>query len=122
VLAEFVAAGHLTRHVRRMRNLYQERRDALLRAAEEGLGDRVQLGDTAAGMLAVAWLRRGVSDRRISELALADGVEVSPLSRYAIRPLDRGGLLLGYAGFPPPALRDAVRRLARVLGAEQRRP
>ena len=122
VLAEFIAAGHLTRHVRRMRNLYQERRDALLRAAEEGLGDRVQLGDTAAGMLAVAWLRRGVSDRRISELALADGVEVSPLSRYAIRPLDRGGLLLGYAGFPPPALRDAVRRLARVLGAEQRRP
>jgi GntR family transcriptional regulator/MocR family aminotransferase len=121
VLAEFIAAGHLTRHVRRMRHLYEERRDALLRAAEEWLGDHVELGDTAAGMLAVAWLRRGVNDQRISKLALAEGVEVSPLSRYAIRPLDRGGLLLGYAGFPAPALGEAVRRLAKVLVPEKRR-
>ncbi len=121
VLAEFIAAGHLTRHVRRMRNLYQERRDALLRAAQEWLGDRVEFGDTAAGMLAVAWLERGVDDQRVSERALAAGVEVSPLSRYAIRPLPRGGLLLGYAGFAPPALHEAVRRLAAVLPSRRRR-
>jgi len=107
--------------VRRMRGLYQERRDALLEAVREHLGDRVELGDTAAGMLAVAWLGAGVRDQRIAEAALAEGVEVSPLSRYAIRPLRRGGLLLGYAGFPPPALREAVRRLARVLDAARRR-
>ena len=121
VLAEFIAAGHLTRHVRRMRGLYEERRDALFRAAGEWLGETAQLGDTAAGMLAVAWLRPGVSDQRVSDLALAQGVEVSPLSRYAIRPLRRGGLLLGYAGFPPQALRDGVRALARVLSDGKRR-
>ena len=121
VLADFIASGHLTRHVRRMRNLYEERRDALLRSAREILGDHVEFGDTAAGMLAVAWLKPGISDQRVSMLALGEGVEVSPLSRYAIRPLPRGGLLLGYAGFPPQVLREAVGRLGKVLTAERRR-
>ncbi len=121
VLADFIAAGHLARHVRRMRHLYEERRDALLRAADEWLGDRVTFGDIDAGMLAVAWLRPGVSDQHVADAALAQGVEVSPLSRYAIRPLRRGGLLLGYAGLPPAALNDAVRTLARVLAAAKRR-
>ena len=121
VLAEFIAAGHLTRHVRRMRGLYEERCDALLRAAGEMLGAHVEFGDTAAGMLAVAWLRPGVDDRRVSDLALAEGVEVSPLSRYAMRPLPRGGLLLGYAGFPAPMLREGMRKLGKVL-ARLKRP
>ena len=121
VLSDFISQGHLTRHVRRMRGLYQERRDILLEAVREHLGDRAELGDTAAGMLAVAWLRPGVDDQRVSDLALAEGVEVSPLSRYTIRPLPRGGLLMGYAGFPAPVLREAVRKLGKVLSSAKRR-
>jgi GntR family transcriptional regulator/MocR family aminotransferase len=115
VLAEFIAEGHFTRHIRRMRNLYEERRDALLQAAREYLGDRLEFGDTAAGMLAVAWLPRGVKDGDVSRRLLGQGVEAPPLSSYAIRPISRGALLLGYAGFPPAALRDGVRRLGAVL-------
>ena len=121
VLAEFIVAGHLTRHVRRMRSLYEERRDALLRSAGEMLGAQVEFGDTAAGMLAVAWLRPGLNDGRVSDLSLAEGIEASPLSRYAMRPLPRGGLLLGYAGFPAPALREGVRKLGKVLSSVKRR-
>jgi GntR family transcriptional regulator/MocR family aminotransferase len=120
VLADFISAGHLARHIRRMRGLYEERRDALLRASRDWLGDRVTFGDTAAGMLALAWLPREMDDRRVSERALALGVEVSPLSRYAVRPLERGGLLLGYAGFPPSELREGVRKLSGVLGKSRR--
>jgi len=115
VLAEFIRSGHLARHVRRMRSLYAERRDALLGAAREHLGERVEFGDTAAGMLALAWLPRGISDRDASRRALAAGIETPPLSAYAIRPPPRGGLLLGYAAFPPRELREAMRRLGGAL-------
>jgi len=115
VLADFIVLGHFARHVRRMRALYEERRDALLAAAREALGERVAFGDTAAGMLALAWLPPGVSDRDVSGRLLAAGVEAPPLSSYAIRPLRRGGLLLGYAGYPPEALRAGIRRLAAAL-------
>jgi GntR family transcriptional regulator/MocR family aminotransferase len=120
VLADFIAAGHLARHVRRMRALYEERRDTLLRAAATELGDRLEFGDTAAGMLALAWLPQGVDDREVSRRLLAAGVETSPLSSYAIRPIRRGGLLLGYAGFPPDALRAAMHRLGAILGRRPR--
>jgi GntR family transcriptional regulator/MocR family aminotransferase len=121
VLADFVAAGHLARHVRRMRGLYEQRRDALLGAATTELGERLEFGDTAAGMLALAWLPRGVDDRDVARRLLAAGVESSPLSSYAIRPIRRGGLLLGYAGFPPAALRAAMRQLGAILGGHRPR-
>jgi GntR family transcriptional regulator / MocR family aminotransferase len=120
VLAEFVAEGHLARHVRRMRALYEERRDALLAAARDTLPDSVAFADTAAGMLALARLPPGVSDLEVSRRALEAGVEAPALSSYAIRPQHGGGLLLGYAGYPPPALREAMRRLAAALRASTR--
>ena len=116
-LAEFIRLGHFARHVRRMRALYEERRDALLEAAPGLLGDGVTFGDTAAGMLALAWLPEGVDDRAVWEKALAAGVEAPPLSSYCIRPPARGGLLLGYAGYPPEALRGALRRLGAAIRA-----
>jgi len=115
VLADFVRLGHFARHVRRMRALYEERRDALLEAAKRSLDERVTFGDTAAGMLAVAWLPAGISDQEVWRRALAAGVEAPPLSSYAIKRLDRGGLLLGYAGYPPEALRSAMRRLGEAI-------
>ena len=114
VLADFITQGHFARHVRRMRSLYEERRDALLAAARESL-EGVTFADTDAGMLTLAWLPPGVSDEEVSRRALARGVEAPPLSPYAVRPLRRGGLLLGYAGYAPAALRAAVGSLGEAL-------
>lgn len=115
VLSDFISEGHFARHVRRMRVLYQARRDALLEAARQHLGDQVELGDPGAGMHVVGWLARGLSDRRVAERAAAAGLELQALSSFATEPLPRGGLLLGYAEFTPAALRAAVRRLATLL-------
>jgi DNA-binding transcriptional MocR family regulator len=42
-------------------------------------------------------------------------VEALPLSRYALSPLPRGGLVLGYAGASHREIRQGVRRLKAVL-------
>lgn len=115
VLAEFLADGHYARHVRRMRVLYEERRDVVLAAAPNLLGDRLSLTGGDAGMHLVGLLPPGVSDVEVSERAREHGVTAPPLSRYAVRPLARDGLLLGYAGFSPRVLRAALRRLADAL-------
>lgn len=115
VLSDFISAGHFARHVRRMRVLYQARRDALLEAARQHLGEHLELGDAGAGMHVVGWLPRGTNDRRIAERAGAAGLELQAVSSFATVPLPRGGLLLGYAEFAPAALREAVQRLATLL-------
>lgn len=115
VVADFIRDGHFARHIRRMRVLYQARRDALLGALAQLPGNALELADAGAGMHVLAWLPRGVSDRHVAELALAAGLEVAPLSGFATGPLRRGGLVLGYTEFAPAALKAAVRRLSTVL-------
>ena len=41
-LADFIAEGHLERHIRRMRRIYGERRDALVESLDRYFGDRVR--------------------------------------------------------------------------------
>jgi GntR family transcriptional regulator/MocR family aminotransferase len=98
-----------------MRALYAERQEALLDSAGRWLGDRLEVRPTGAGMHLVGWLAEGVDDRMISARAYEMGVEVPPISRYALTPLTRGGLLLGWAGYSPAAMDAAMERLAAAL-------
>jgi len=108
VLAEFMAEGHFGRHIRRMRKLYEQRQTALINALEDELPGILTVGQHDAGMHVVACLPPGVSDRPIAELALRRGVELQPLSSYGLRPVRRGGFVMGYAGYSPAVMRRAV--------------
>jgi GntR family transcriptional regulator/MocR family aminotransferase len=115
VLADFIGEGHYARHVRRMRALYEERRDALRDAVERRLGDLLALGPMDAGMHTVGWLPEGLDDRKVAEALLGEGVDTAPLSRYWAGAGARSGLILGYAAYRPDVIRAAVERMAPVL-------
>ncbi len=98
-----------------MRMLYAQNQTALVESVARELGGRVEISGAAAGMHLVAWLAPGVDDRAVSRRLAAAGIEAPPLSQYAIAPLPRGGLVLGYAGLTPRQIRDGVRRMRGVL-------
>jgi GntR family transcriptional regulator/MocR family aminotransferase len=115
VLADFIAEGHFARHIRRMRTLYAERQEALVDAASRELAGLLEVGPAEAGMNLVGWLPDGVDDREASQCAARHGVEARALSLYRMEPSCRGGLVLGYAAFAPPEIREGVARLACAL-------
>ncbi|HTJ84473.1 MAG TPA: PLP-dependent aminotransferase family protein [Polyangiaceae bacterium] len=122
-LADFIEAGHFARHLRRMRELYAERRAALLSALAAELGGAVTVVGASAGLGIAARLPDGFDDLGL-ERALADAdVESIALSRHALRPSERTvrGLLLGFAAYSPARLRRAVERLASVLDGLRRK-
>lgn len=112
VLAEFIAEGHFTRHIRRMRTLYAERRSALLEAAS---GLPLELYAPPTRMHLVGWLPNGVDDRLAAQKAAKQQVRVLPLSMFAMEPLARGGLVLGYAAVNQQEIEEGVGRLAAAL-------
>lgn len=112
-LADFIEEGHLASHIRRMRTLYMERRSALMATIRREFGDVLECRDADAGMHTVAWLPRGVLDTTIADEAASAGINTLPVTKFAVRSLERGGLLLGYAGFS----RRVISRSARELGA-----
>jgi GntR family transcriptional regulator/MocR family aminotransferase len=115
VVADFLNEGHFVRHIRRMRTVYQERQEALLRAAQRELGGLVEVGPCETGLHLMGWLTDRRDDRQASNAAATAGVEAVPLSRYCIERPQRGGLHLGYGGTDVRQIRDAVRRLASAL-------
>jgi GntR family transcriptional regulator / MocR family aminotransferase len=122
VMADFIGEGHLARHLRRTRKLYAERQKSFLEAASRELGSMLDLRPCESGLHLIGWLRPGVDDRKVAFLANRQGVEVQPLSPQSSAPLERGGLMLGYAGFGALEIEEGVRRLAEVLRGPVARP
>jgi GntR family transcriptional regulator/MocR family aminotransferase len=115
VLADFLEEGHFGRHLRRMRQLYGARRDALVAAIRAELGEALQVQGDQAGVHLVATLARTADDRALAGRAARTGLWVMPLSScYAGRPTRRG-FVLGYGGTEADEMTDAVRRLRRVV-------
>lgn len=114
-LTDFITEGHFASHIRRMRTLYMERRTVMLNSIHEELGDLLQATDTEAGMHFVGWLRPGVDDSYVSTEAAKAGFHILPISRFALRPLARGGLLLGFSAFPKSVIRKGMRELSVVI-------
>jgi GntR family transcriptional regulator/MocR family aminotransferase len=115
VLTDFLAEGHFARHLRRMRQLYRERRGALVDALRSEPGTALQVLGEGAGMHLTAVLEEGAQDRRISEQAARQGLWAMPLSACYLGEPSRSGLVLGYGGTGLPEIQDGVRRLAGLL-------
>jgi GntR family transcriptional regulator/MocR family aminotransferase len=114
-LADFFAGGHFARHVRRMREVYRERGQALQEALLRELGDRFTLRGAQAGLHLVADLPTDFDDRAFARHAAERRLWTMPLSSCFVgRPRARG-LVLGFGGGDVAALGDGVRRLAGLL-------
>ena len=122
VLADFMAAGHFARHLRRMRQVYAERLAVLLDEAGRRLAGLLEICDVEAGLQTAGWLDDGLSADAATAAAAARGVEVTPLSRYNRTCGCREGLQLGFAALDPAEIRRGVRELAAALGARGAAP
>lgn len=118
VLAEFIAEGHFTSHIRKMRALYGQRRQALLDAATRRYGDALPAMGGDAGLHVVMQLPEGSDDRAVAEAALARNIVVRPLSGYySERERAASGLLIGYACVPDEEIAPAFDTLAEAIDA-----
>lgn len=117
VVTDFLDEGHFNRHLRRMRTLYAKRQSVLIEALNDTLGNRVDVSSDEAGLHLTVFLGDGLDDRDVSAALRRRGIVAPPLSFYASRPLDRDGLVLGYAAITEEEIREGVRAIAEALDA-----
>jgi GntR family transcriptional regulator/MocR family aminotransferase len=108
VLARFLDEGHMAGHLRRMRTLYRERRDALADALEAALDPACVVERPETGINLVVSLDGGPDDRAVAEKAVALGIRPSPISGYFRGGRPRNGLLVGFASLPKARARWAA--------------
>jgi GntR family transcriptional regulator/MocR family aminotransferase len=113
-LAIFIEGGNFARHLRRSAALHAERRLVLLHELKDQLAGIVTIEPAIAGLHLLARLPPGVNDIEVCRRALDSGSEPWPLSiHYMAAP--QHGLLLGFGGSTPEAIRRGVRDIAQIL-------
>lgn len=111
VAADFIAEGHFAAHLRLMRALYRQRRDALLNA----LAPLAWLApQPSAGGLQIAALLPEGSEPRFTRAAAARGIATPSLSALYRAAPRQDGWLLGYSALTPAEIADAARLLATI--------
>jgi GntR family transcriptional regulator/MocR family aminotransferase len=123
VLCDFIEQGHLGRHLRRMRKIYEGRFSILREAAEEYLGEYLEIANIEAGLQTIGLLRVDLSAETVAQRAALEDIDLVPLSRYSHTASIPEGLQIGFAAVQEKEIRRGVLKLARIfeqLLAEQR--
>ena len=96
-LADFIEEGHFASHIRRLKQVYGERRRLLQAALAPiaNVGARLSMVDS--GLHLVVEFDAEIDDVNIAEIAAQQGLRVYPLSNYCMGEQREKGLIIGYA-------------------------
>ena len=119
VMAEFMAAGHFQRHIRRMRRAALSRRNALLADWPQGIAGVGPMPGIAAGLHVTVPVINLEREQQLLAQAKEAEVEINGLSSYWLQgssePVDkRAGLVLGFAAVPEADIKAALARLGKI--------
>ncbi|WP_329520017.1 MocR-like pyridoxine biosynthesis transcription factor PdxR [Spirillospora sp. NBC_01491] len=126
-LARFIDEGLLARHIRASRRRYQTRHERIGELLARDFADRLAIVPSAAGLHLSATFPDGthagrpgegpVDDAEVARRALAEGVGLFPLSKFAVTEPPMSGLVFGYGAVRPAEIDEGLRRLRGVLDA-----
>lgn len=115
-LAQFMERGHWERHVRRMRIIYRQKHDALLRAIERHFGSTAVVVGQGAGLHVVLQLvGNNPGEAEILRRADEQGIRLLPFSATCAtdEPVATK-LLLGFGGMSAGELDEGIALLSRL--------
>jgi GntR family transcriptional regulator / MocR family aminotransferase len=115
VLADFMSEGHFARHIRKMRNLYGERRKVLVETIRSRFGDMFEVHGAEAGMHVTVTLPAGFRDTEIAAKAARSRMWLLPLSPCYLKGPVRHGFVLGFGSTPSDQIPAAVATLRSLI-------
>jgi GntR family transcriptional regulator / MocR family aminotransferase len=115
VLTDFMKEGHYARHIRRMRQLYSQRREALVTGLQKECGSELEVVGAEAGMYLAVMLRKGLLDQELALRAAKERLWLQPLSPAYFGNVRRQGFVLGFGSTPAEEMLKAIRQLKRLI-------
>jgi GntR family transcriptional regulator/MocR family aminotransferase len=104
---DFLRRGAFDRHLRRMRPIYHERRDALVAELGRRL-PQLRPSGIAAGLHLVAWLPDDLPEAALVDAARRRGLAIAGVGPYRLVPVAPGGLIFGYSDLSTSVIRRGV--------------
>lgn len=115
VLAEFMQAGHFSRHLRRMRLIYAEKYKVILDACHMHLSEKAQIHAQSVGLhIALSFKNKTDDQKLVSKLNQLE-LYPAPLSSYYHSAKKQSGLVLGFGNTAVNRIEPGILQIARNL-------
>jgi GntR family transcriptional regulator/MocR family aminotransferase len=114
-LARFITEGFFLSHVKRIRELYAQRRVFFIEQFQKWLGDYFDLEVTPAGLHFVAWLRRKEDFPLFMRARQETGVWPRPLSFFCIKAQLDPAFVFGFAAWSQAQIEQGLAKLASAV-------
>ncbi|KYC40161.1 aspartate aminotransferase [Scytonema hofmannii PCC 7110] len=115
VLADFIEEGHLERHIRKMRAVYDKRRQVLVKAFNMNFAEKATILGEKAGIHLMVRLQTPFSDEEIMQRAERAGVGIMSAAPHYLRAYSKGEFIFGYGELTEQQLVEGIDRLAQSL-------
>ena len=112
---EVARGGFLDRHVREIRLVYRERRDAMLAALSQHVPASVRWTTPQGGLFLWATLPEPIDAAEILQAAIAENVAFVPGAAFFADGSGRNTFRLNFSNAGPEKITEGIRRLGGVL-------
>lgn len=116
-LAWFIDEGHLSSHLRNLRQVGRQRREALMTSCARHLPEGARLGPVDTGFHATIHLPHEIPDREVVRAMRDSGVVAVSLSSGCIDPAHGNGLVIGWGAFDTLTIDRSLAVIGRAIAA-----
>jgi len=114
-LARFITEGFFLSHVKRIRELYAQRRAFFIEQFQKWLGDYFDLEITPAGLHFIAWLRREEDLPLFMRAREQTGVWPRPLSFFCVKAQLHPAFVFGFAAWSQAQIERGLAQIASTV-------
>lgn len=115
-LTEFLRKRKMDKHVQRMRRVYGEKRNTLLKSLETTFGDSVCPWGDASGLHVALQFPGFEFGKKFTLSCINEGIRISPLEKYCISPNDHKDMLLvGYGHLSSEQIQKGIKALHQLI-------
>jgi len=114
-LARFITEGFFLSHVKRIRELYAQRRVFFIEQFQKWMGDYFDLDVTPAGLHFVAWLRRKEDFALFMRARELTGIWPRPLSFFCIKAQLQPAFVFGFAAWSQAQIEQGLAKLGSAV-------
>lgn len=110
-LAHYIADGALDRQVRRLRKIYQEKRNTFLSLLGKTFGRKATLYDNKSGLFVVVKINKATPAQELAQQALNMGCKVAPIADFSLTQTHDTRILLYFSGIYNDRMQEGLERL-----------
>ncbi|USD67196.1 PLP-dependent aminotransferase family protein [Vibrio sp. SCSIO 43136] len=114
-LAEFIQQGHLLRHIRKMRKLYEQKNQQMQSSIRKHLSSKVTIVSQFAGLHVTVVANHDINEQQLVLDADNLGIIIRPLSVYYNGKNKKKGIVLGYGNVALSEIDSKIAQIAKIL-------